>query len=519
MTAAVVIASIVKLIRCLRLSRRFHALTLDSELWKRQYYSRWVWPRARRLAHITTSSLRVPTYSPRVSNWLDHGHLASDGRPTNWKRQYRLRHNWSKGVCRVRELELPQSTFPPTLVNLCHGVVFTADSELGLRAWICQREQSCVGSASFREPSVPPTALSASHDAERSWIEVVVGFKNGSFDIYTFDLGSSQSRLAFSHDGEADGAITAIASSSCYVLMVSRHKLLTLYETERVSRPNSSEGPIDGIRSLATLRADNIVAPLSLSIRIAASEIVASIVYSFYHLGCGWSLGIQELRFSAEGDPVGSRLATTVDSQYGKRQLDPAAPLSAETGRGKDSEETTSSSATPCILHQNPPTSMSYSHPYLLTSHGDNTLTMYLVVSTAERLFVKVGKRLWGHTSSVSAVQVSDRGKAVSVSARGDEIRIWELEKTLSTSRPKDAMRWESSIKVSPDNKLAPGRSDAMTEQLPRDTRSVLKDVGSQELPHEIVQTRGCVGFNDEVVLLLRERELGRQLLECYDFT
>ncbi|CEN61489.1 hypothetical protein ASPCAL08143 [Aspergillus calidoustus] len=94
------------LITCQRLSRRFHALAGDSELWKRQYFSKWVRPRARRLAisRRTSFPLSKTEYSPRVSTWLDHGHLDRSGRITNWKRQYHLKHNWSKGICRVTQI-------------------------------------------------------------------------------------------------------------------------------------------------------------------------------------------------------------------------------------------------------------------------------------------------------------------------------------------------------------------------------------------------------------------------------
>jgi hypothetical protein len=179
-----------------RLSHRFHALGGDSEIWKRQYYSQWVRPRARRLAssrrtrgnstsvtrhspldqlcrsryccfqlpscakwpwgkgnttrngydHVPAASqvldvqrsrprqiIRPRSHSTSVTRhspldqlcrsryccfqlpscakwpWSNHvatGHLAQEG---NWKQQYRLRHNWSKGLCRVTEVEFPHS--------------------------------------------------------------------------------------------------------------------------------------------------------------------------------------------------------------------------------------------------------------------------------------------------------------------------------------------------------------------------------------------------------------------------
>jgi WD40 repeat protein len=156
---------------------------------------------------------------------------------------------------------------------------------------------------------------------------------------------------------------------------------------------------------------------------------------------------------------------------------------------------------------------MSYSHPYLLTSHADNTLTMYLVVSTSDSLFVQGGRRLWGHTSSVSAVQVTKRGKAVSVSSRGDEIRVWELETAISSLNTRKALREDYGIPLSAGNKHEPGCESP---------RTLLQSLNSTELevsPEGLSRMQDCVGFDEERVLLLRAKGVGTQLLECYDFT
>jgi hypothetical protein len=150
---------------------------------------------------------------------------------------------------------------------------------------------------------------------------------------------------------------------------------------------------------------------------------------------------------------------------------------------------------------------MSYSHPYLLTSHADNTLTMYLVVSTSERLFVQGGRRLWGHTSSVSAVQVTNRGKAVSVSSRGDEIRIWELEMAISSLSSRNFFE-ENGVQLNAGNK------DGESEPEPG-LGTIYEHLGSVKVEQDSTLP---IGFDEERVLLLREKT-GTQLLECYDFT
>ncbi|KAL4786684.1 hypothetical protein BJX76DRAFT_320448 [Aspergillus varians] len=517
---------ITSLLTCQRLSHRFHALAGDSELWKRQYFSKWVRPRARRLAITRRTSFPQSKfeYSPRVSTWLDHGHLDQNDRVTNWKRQYQLRHNWSKGTCRVTQVEIDQPPRPPMLVTLCAGYVFTADSHAGLRAWSVESPEKCKAGLSFvgseSQPPSAPTALTATYGPGKSSIEVVVGFDNGLFTVYRMDTTHLRLDVRFSRTSSAHGAITAMAASYPYLMVVSKHMMLSLYKLpfEAVDSAWSDEAHF-----IASLKADSILSPMSLSVRLAGSEVIASIVYSFLHLGCGWSLGIQELHFDKSGQQTKSRLTTTVDTQYGVylHRLPASSNGQISTPELESNVSPRANPIMPTILHQDPPTSVSYSHPYLLTSHADNTLTVYLVVSTSSSLFVKGGQRLWGHTSSVSTVQVSDRGKAVSVSSHGDEVRIWELETLISSFGSQKVFQGDNSIKVKPENQwhlrdhegtglgLLPGmfHHDSRRAQLP-----------SANMPRRMDRARDCIGFDDERLLLLREKEYGSQLLEFYDF-
>ena len=431
------------------------------------------------------------------------------------------RRHRSRGICQVTSVDLPRPSTPPILVEFCAGMVLTADPTYGLRTWIAKNPTSCVASTplSCHESRLAiPTALTATRCLSQKSIEIGVGFQDGHFRIYHLDIETLRLQMRFSHKGSADGAraITAMASSSPFLLTVTQNKVLSLYElpVELSTRIDLVMGP----RQLASLQADSILAPVSLSLRTTASEIVASIVYTFFHLGCAWSLGIQELRLSKSGQQIGSRLATTVDCQYGIKPQDMSrlgrrfsAAGSQLSRSGLHSVPTEAS-----IVHQEPPTSISYSHPYLLTSHANNTLTMYLVVSTSESLFIKGGQRLWGHTSSVSAVRVSDRGKAVSVSSRGNEIRLWELEAVVSGLQK--GLKEENSIQVTPESKQQKQWEDAQfvggtIDRRVKEERSTLAEMG-----HRLVRVKSCVGFDDERVILLREKEAGSQI-ECYDFT
>ncbi|KAH8704277.1 hypothetical protein BGW36DRAFT_404482 [Talaromyces proteolyticus] len=506
------------LVVCQRLSKRFHGLAGDSELWKQKYYARWVLPRSLRalqLKHSKSTSGNV--YVPRISKWPGHDHLATaDNRP-HWKTQYRLRHNWSKGTCTFGVLEVSRPPLPQILMKLYSGVVVTADKEHGLRAWSTRASKKQLTALSFLSADDKPTALFMARGSSKSSIEVTVGFEDGHFDLYDLNVTLAKFVLRFSQVPSTTGSsITSIASSHPYILTISQHRVFSLYKLQHQTI-RQKQNTIVTPSLLASLESNNMFSPMSLSLRCLASEVIASIAYSFFHISSGWTVGIQELRFNQDGERIGSRLASTVAFQ--PEENNRTGPIDALTFDTRDTGNALIASPhSHSIQYPEAPTSLSYSHPYLLTSHNDNTLTMYLVASSSEKLSIRAGRRLWGHTSSVSSVQVGDRGKAVSISPRGNEIRIWELETAVSPRfNPCPSMKGESSVRISSEKPTAEAAVSVETTSgaihWGRDT--------VQTEPEAMLSTRaeGCVTFDEEQVVVLRERGCRAQLLECYDFT
>lgn len=507
-----------------RVSKRFHALAGDSELWKRRYFAQWVLPRARAVPqskHLKLSSTGT-AYSPRVSKWLGHSHLAEDNSSIHWKTQYRLRHNWSKGTCRLDELEVSRPPLPQILIKLYSGVVITADKGHGLRAWSTKRPKKQLTGLPFSKDGDTPTALHVAKGSAVS-IEVTVGFDDGHFSVYNLDVTRGEFTIRFSQESTNDATITAIASAPPYLLTISDHKIFNLYKIPPHITQHE-EPPADQLRLLASLESNNTFAPMSLSLRCSASEVIASIAYSFFHISNGWTIGIQELRFNKDGEHMTSRLATTVAVQSKADEAghdDPSAEHNSKPNNNH-SRGFTNISSTASIQHKEAPTSLSYSHPFLLTSHSDNTLTMYLVFSSADKLVIRDSRRLWGHTSSVSSVQVGDRGKAVSVSPRGNEIRIWELESAVSSSSSplssrSRSTRGESSVQI---NYEKPSSAPSFLLGTTSEAKDWSRHVSCQrDLDVLSEESDGWVGFDDEQVVVLRQRGLRAQFLECYDFT
>ena len=151
------------------------------------------------------------------------------------------------------------------------------------------------------------------------------------------------------------------------------------------------------------------------------------------------------------------------------------------------------------------PTSLSYAHPYLVASLPDNSLMSYIVSSNDDKLEISSGRRLYGHTSAANA-EVSRRGKAVSVSARGEDIRVWELADVLTT-----AGRGRVSTQVKPKHAVL----DIAAAIARRGTGLGL---ALSELKQELALSKRWVGFDEEQVVVLGDRDQ-TQILACYDFT
>src|SRR5436309_15550027 len=101
----------------------------DSQVWKSAYYNRFVRPRAARIPGIREkdSASNSLLFSSKASKWLEDEALVRQGQETNWKRQYKLRHNWSTGSCNVSELQVAQRTPTrhPFLVQLHGGIAIS----------------------------------------------------------------------------------------------------------------------------------------------------------------------------------------------------------------------------------------------------------------------------------------------------------------------------------------------------------------------------------------------------------
>ncbi|KAF8245771.1 hypothetical protein K440DRAFT_554685 [Wilcoxina mikolae CBS 423.85] len=463
-------------------SHRCSRVAVDGQIWKALYYQRFVLPRASRIRGLVRGKLGG--YSSRQSRWLEEEGIAWEV-GTNWKALYKLRHNWARGSCAVRGIDVAgkDGEVDEGGEEGLLGIVFTASSARGLQAWQLHNTDKLIARTQLYSNSVPfscagaPTALAVDEESrgKNGVVNVTIGFGNGGFTMYQLDMAEETSifriRYVYALRGRTRDStkITAMTALGPYLATMTG-QTWDIYDFSYPSGPSSeNEGggisvlgadgggaPGDSPNVLASLRSSTAWPPIALSLRRSINEtLLASIVYSC-PLFSGWSVSCQELRFRTgdfETTPTGrrkhqtvleeSRIATAVPSGFtplslfGNSSPHVRGGLAGFTGHSHNGSQ----SHDPPLAQ---PTSVSYHHPYLITSHADNTLTLYLVRS-ASTLTIDPGQRLWGHTAGVSSVMVDGRGKAISINRFGSEIRVWELEGGVSERR-----RVNASVRIEP---------------------------------------------------------------------
>jgi F-box domain len=555
---------IFSLLQCQRLSHRFYSLAGDPQIWKNLYYNRFVLPRALRIPGMRTAPDEALHFSSRRSKWLHDNTLLNraEGKETNWKRQYKLRYNWSVGACEVQEIHVAdRPSVPSMLVRLAEGVVITADKEDGLRAWDL-KEKELIATCSLEDEGIPTCLAVDEQESKTGGLGIALGFMDGGWGTWRLDIPGKAFRRTYRYPASSNGLLSAVAYSNPYVLTITEGQLLSLYsfteappteedESSALATPaaatdededlplETTSAPTDDStfqqqtlptspleqppypRLLASLKSHTSWPPLSLSIRTTTSTIIASIAYSLPTYLSGYTIGLQELHLSpVTGLISSSRLTSALPPGF-------SSLLSPSTSSPSSGTSTPIpfTSQLPSFNEQgrgSRPTTLSYSHPYILATHPDNTLTLYLCTSTASSLTITPGTKLWGHTSSVSSAEITPRGKAVSVSTRGNELRVWELEGGLSSATTSSST---SSKFLDKKRRKLEDRSVRIRPE-PRSRTSLGEDGidGEREMEGEryeevIEERKRWVGFDDEMVIVLKESGRGTQALMVYDFT
>jgi hypothetical protein len=449
-------------------------------------------------------------------------------RPVNWKRQYKIRYNWARGKCAVEELKLGEKRNVDgeqgrkMLVKVVEGVAVTADRDEGLRAWdLKSRSLIARFDIDHQGSHATPSCIAVDEaEFERGLLDVALGFDDGSFGVWRLFADEKRLERRYRHEKSTNGELIAMAFSYPYLLTATQAVLVSLYTFEvpatnaatgkepHGSGLSEAAGSLSAPYLLTSLDSHTSRPPLALSIRRAGRTTVASVAYTF-STRRGWSIGIQDLhlREATSGTKAvpeinATRIAYTTPVELAGVSHSPLTPpATPQRARRRVPTDAGASATTPPADSEAPepgPTTLCYTHPYLLATLPDNTLVLHMCTSNASSLSISDGIRLWGHTSGISDAEITARGKAVSVSTRGEEMRVWELEGRSAGigSRSVEIRPWQS-----------PGSAA-------RDEALEVSDPA-----RDWDERRNWVGFDDEMVIVLKEGSGARESLMVYDFT
>lgn len=231
------------IIQCQRLSHRFYALAGDSQIWKNLYYNKFVLPRALKIPGIRTAQNDALNFSSRKSRWLSEDALVNplNGKKTNWKGQYKLRHNWSIGSCDIQEIHVADRPAVPSMqVKLAEKVVVTADKE-GLRAWGL-KDKELIAKYPL-DGELLPSCLDIDDLNSENRLGAAVGFADGGWGIWRLDVKGKAFVSMYKHRESSNGRLSGISYAHPYVLTITDSQRLSLYtfSPERASGPDAAD--------------------------------------------------------------------------------------------------------------------------------------------------------------------------------------------------------------------------------------------------------------------------------------
>lgn len=521
-------------------------------------------------------------YTGRIGAMLEEEERKGRDDMVDWKRQFKIRHNWARGKCAVEELKLgpdpeeeegtvaaeDDEDRTKMLVKVVEGFAVTADRTFGLRAWDLKTREVVahisldddrIQGPETKHDIAPPSCIAIDdHHWHKGTLDIALGFADGSFGVWRLDLHTKNLARRYRHESSSNGGLEGMAYSHPYLFTATGAVLVSLYtfDVPRTAEEGDEGGSTKHSSSklasamseycddagfeetqknetillpapylLTALKSHTSDPPLALCIRETGNTTVASIAYTFYTRR-GWSIGIQDLHITPSqpancAPNITTRLAYTAPMAFSgalpvttpravsrRIPLSPPQVLPTSTPLSNAFEPPPPVSAEP--RGRDGPTTLCYSHPYLLATLPDNTLILHLCTSTSSTLSVSPGLRLWGHTSGISDAEITARGKAVSVSSRGEEMRVWELEGRSNGVRSR-------SVEIRPKTATDSGRGCVEHEARTIEGEEVTEDASKEAVDWE--ERRNWVGFDDEMVIVLKEARGGRESLLVYDFT
>ena len=468
---------------------------------------------------VSTSLAAVRSFQPvlRIPLGLPRSHRSKE-----CKSYYKLRHRWLNGRCHYRESGLPAKSRlgqSQTLLQSYEDTIITANEDATLRAWnIKAQTESLLARYDLRVDVIVeafPTSLAIDRSLEEGKLNVAVGLSNGSVSLYVFDLEKHQFIPLQNYSIHDHRRVSALSLTQSYLISMDESQTLLLYQLPSTL---SFASGYANLTPIASYKSNTVQEPISLSSRVTRGGVLISVAYFHPTYLSGWTIGLQEIEMTTEGTIVQSQSRVGAPTSVTTTIVNEPWP---RIGKASSRQSTMS------YEHLSPtgtkPDAISYSYPFLLAAHSDNTLSVYLVCSADKRAKISPGQRLWGHTSAIIGAHIDKHGKAVTV-ARGGDVRVWELGGLQSPFSRKPFLDPSTGIQIQPE---ADSTSDPSRQSLIKSVATPTRAMGyygerlsSGDDTASAHRSTGSawVHFNEERLAVLQDGT-GSQTLIVYDFS
>ncbi|KAI8096448.1 uncharacterized protein BX664DRAFT_257734 [Halteromyces radiatus] len=224
---------------------------------------------------------------------------------------------------------------------------------------------------------------------------LAIGHQQGGFSLWTFIVEGSKSikvtNVKRSNDvGARDSVVAIDTCPSITIICTSSMKLLAFDTTQQQPR------------QIFTLHSPIPWSSILLHLAPSSLHRWRALLCFGMPAGLHSSLGVQEMIFTLDG-LVSSRHSSTLC--YDQPFLLPGSTTELDN---------------PIM------TSMTYSEPFLMTAHTNNTIRQYRVISTSSDFRFEFVRTLFGHTCQVTSLAMhSEQGRLISGSRAG--LRIWDM--------------------------------------------------------------------------------------------
>ncbi|KAG2225862.1 hypothetical protein INT45_007106 [Circinella minor] len=430
-----------ELTQCAKVNSSWYRLANDDLLWKLLFLRRFHNPL---LVDLKEHPKLLKRWQERATHRDSYNSSNNNKRKrSEWKIIYKTNHNWRSGNCRMTYVDVDEedkklappdnnNNYNPTssYVQFAHDILYIASTTVPLiEVWKVKNSGQPIMLRQLETATLninQITSLKLDLASSPNIHRLVAGYTGGGFSVWeiTFDNNSSSTT---SDDIDYSSSTTCSATEVViYIPKVRRRDhiisigisypmLLTCSSDMRLTAfcIDSSLDQRQAARFVYELKSHIRWDPMSVEIDRCNDENNRWRAMVCFGMPVGlnaYTVGIQEIILSKD-TLISSRHCTALNQED---LFFTSSPFNHST--------------TPISEYsQQPITAVSYSEPYLITAHANNTIKQYYVqFSNNNKLEIIFAQTLYGHTSKVSALALdASIGRLVSGDKFG--IKLWDV--------------------------------------------------------------------------------------------